>query len=134
MRTMAAGEFKAKCLGVIDEVKATGKTVLITKRGKPMARILPFEEQTPQESPESIFGFLRADGDHHRGHRFLWSSPTRSGSGWSNERWERFERGTEQSDPARYPCRHLARTYPGEDFLTAATPQSVRSRIGRSRF
>ena len=56
MQTMAAGEFKAKCLGVIDEVNATGKTVIITKRGKPMARLLPLEEQASKESPESIFG------------------------------------------------------------------------------
>ena len=59
MQTMAAGEFKAKCLGVIDEVKATGKTVIITKRGILMARLLPLEEQAPKESPESIFGCLR---------------------------------------------------------------------------
>ena len=32
MRTMAAGEFKAKCLAVIDEVNATGEPLLITKR------------------------------------------------------------------------------------------------------
>jgi len=58
MQTMAAGEFKAKCLGLIDEVKGTGKTVIITKRGKPMARLLPFEAP-PKESPEAIFGCLR---------------------------------------------------------------------------
>jgi len=35
MRTMAAGEFKAKCLGVMTEVNSTGQPVLVTKRGKP---------------------------------------------------------------------------------------------------
>jgi len=59
MRTMAAGEFKAKCLAVMAEVSSTGKPVLVTKRGKPLARVLPVEEQTPKESPESIFGCLR---------------------------------------------------------------------------
>jgi len=60
MQTMAAGEFKAKCLRVIDEVKATGKTVIITKRGKPVARISPLEA-SPQEK-KSIFGRLRPMG------------------------------------------------------------------------
>ncbi|MFZ1086305.1 MAG: type II toxin-antitoxin system prevent-host-death family antitoxin [Terracidiphilus sp.] len=58
MQRMAAGEFKAKCLGLIDEVNASGKTVIITKRGKPMARLLPFET-LPKESPAAIFGCLR---------------------------------------------------------------------------
>ncbi len=60
MRIMAAGEFKAKCLGVIDEVNSTGKPVLVTKRGKPMVRVLPLEA-SPQEK-KSIFGRLRPMG------------------------------------------------------------------------
>jgi prevent-host-death family protein len=59
MRIMAAGEFKAKCLAVMDEVQATGETVVVTKRGKPVARMAPLEEQTTKESPEAIFGCLR---------------------------------------------------------------------------
>jgi prevent-host-death family protein len=59
MRTMAAGEFKAKCLAVMDEVKATGETVLITKRGKEVARLTPPGEPAPAEAPEAIFGCLR---------------------------------------------------------------------------
>ncbi len=55
MRTMAIGEFKAKCLAVMAEVNSTGQPVLVTKRGKPLARVLPFEEVTPKETPESIF-------------------------------------------------------------------------------
>jgi prevent-host-death family protein len=56
---MAAGEFKAKCLSVMAEVNSTGKPVLVTKRGKPLARVLPLEEPAPKESPEAIFGCLR---------------------------------------------------------------------------
>lgn len=59
MQTIAAGEFKAKCLGLIDEVNASGNAVVITKRGKPMARLMPIEDQTAKESPEAIFGCLR---------------------------------------------------------------------------
>jgi hypothetical protein len=37
-RTLAAGEFKATCLAVLDEVAASGRGVLITKRGEPVER------------------------------------------------------------------------------------------------
>uniref|UniRef100_E6QHX8 Antitoxin n=1 Tax=mine drainage metagenome TaxID=410659 RepID=E6QHX8_9ZZZZ len=40
-RTMAAGEFKAKCLKVLDEVAATRESVIVTKFGKPVARLVP---------------------------------------------------------------------------------------------
>jgi prevent-host-death family protein len=62
MRTMPAGEFKAKCLAVMAEVSATGQPVLVTKRGKPLARVLPLEDHPPKEAPEAIFGCLRHMG------------------------------------------------------------------------
>lgn len=59
MRTMPAGEFKAKCLAVLDEVNETGEPVLITKRGKPVARVVASNDVAREEAPESIFGALR---------------------------------------------------------------------------
>ena len=57
MRSIAAGEFKAKCLAILDEVNATGEPVIVTKRGKPVARVdVPF--QSKSESADSIFGCL----------------------------------------------------------------------------
>lgn len=41
MKTMTATEFKAKCLAVLDEVGASGETVTILKRGKPVAQLVP---------------------------------------------------------------------------------------------
>jgi prevent-host-death family protein len=38
-----AGEFKAKCLELMDQVAATGASILITKRGEPVARLVPVE-------------------------------------------------------------------------------------------
>jgi prevent-host-death family protein len=38
---IAAGEFKAKCLGLLDEVQRQRKEVVITKRGKPVAKLVP---------------------------------------------------------------------------------------------
>jgi prevent-host-death family protein len=41
MKTMAAGKFKAQCLKVMDQVNATREPVLITKKGKPVAKLVP---------------------------------------------------------------------------------------------
>lgn len=44
MRTIPAGQFKARCLKLLDEVAETGETIVVTKRGKPVARVEPIEE------------------------------------------------------------------------------------------
>lgn len=44
--TMAAGEFKAKCLKVLDEVQRQRKQVTILKRGKPVAKLVPVTERS----------------------------------------------------------------------------------------
>jgi prevent-host-death family protein len=53
-KTMAAGAFKAKCLKVMDEVQAKRESIIITKRGKPVAKLVPVER-----ADDPIFGFLR---------------------------------------------------------------------------
>jgi prevent-host-death family protein len=40
-----ASEFKAKCLALMDEVARTGKSVVITKNGKPIAELVPHRPQ-----------------------------------------------------------------------------------------
>jgi prevent-host-death family protein len=54
MKKMAAGAFKANCLAGMDDVQAKHETVLITKRGKPVAKLIPAGPQV-----DEIFGFLR---------------------------------------------------------------------------
>lgn len=49
-----AGEFKAKCLHIMDEVNQSRQSVIITKRGKPVAKLIPFEEKKI-----SLFGKLK---------------------------------------------------------------------------
>jgi prevent-host-death family protein len=44
MRTIPAGRFKAHCLRLLDEVAETGETIVVTKRGKPVARVEAVEE------------------------------------------------------------------------------------------
>jgi prevent-host-death family protein len=44
MRTIPAGRFKAHCLRLLDEVAETGETIVVTKRGKAVAKVEPIEE------------------------------------------------------------------------------------------
>lgn len=43
--TIAAGEFKAKCLHLLDEVAETRAPLVITKRGKPVAKLVPIDNE-----------------------------------------------------------------------------------------
>ena len=54
MKTMAAGTFKTNCLAIMDEVQKKRESVVITKRGKPVAKLVPVEQQD-----DDIFGFLQ---------------------------------------------------------------------------
>ena len=53
-RTIPAGQFKARCLALMDEVAAKRQAVVITKRGKPVAKLVPVEKQK-----DDIFGFFK---------------------------------------------------------------------------
>jgi prevent-host-death family protein len=57
MRKMAAGSFKANCLAVMDEVQAKHETVVITKRGKPVAKLVPLNTET-----DETYNFLAGKG------------------------------------------------------------------------
>lgn len=47
-RVVPAGEFKAKCLGLLDEVEASGEEVVVTKRGRPVAKLVPLDDERPR--------------------------------------------------------------------------------------
>lgn len=49
---MAAGRFKAECLKLLDDVADTRQPLTITKRGRPVARLVPVEPDAP------LFGAL----------------------------------------------------------------------------
>lgn len=44
MRTMKASEFKAKCLKLMDEVAASGESIVVTKNGEPVSRLVPYRK------------------------------------------------------------------------------------------
>jgi prevent-host-death family protein len=50
MRTLAAGKFKNTCLKTLDEVARDRRPVLITKRGRPVARLVPVTAKTSKRS------------------------------------------------------------------------------------
>lgn len=55
-RTIAAGEFKAQCLKLMEEVRDSGDELVITKRGKPVAKLVPLKYPADNES---IFGCMK---------------------------------------------------------------------------
>lgn len=56
-KTIPAGTFKARCLAIMDEVASKRESVVITKRGKPVAKLVPVEQQK-----DDIFGFFKGKG------------------------------------------------------------------------
>jgi len=51
IRIISAAEFKAKCLQLIDDVYDENSEVIVTKRGVPKARLIPFRQP---EEPEFV--------------------------------------------------------------------------------
>ena len=56
-----AGQFKARCLKIIDDVRKDHGQVVITKFGKPVAKLVPVEG----EPEKPLFGFLRGTATIH---------------------------------------------------------------------
>ena len=61
-RTIKASEFKARCLKLMEEVAQSGEEIVITKRGRPVSRLVPYRQR-----PERWFGadrdIIRIHGD-----------------------------------------------------------------------
>ena len=55
---IAASEFKAKCLALMDQLAARKlDRIVVTKRGRPVAVLTP--PPTPEEVAEAFFGFMK---------------------------------------------------------------------------
>jgi prevent-host-death family protein len=57
-KTISASRFKAECLGLLDEVAETGAEITVTKRGKPVAKVVPIE---PAPSLKGSVTYLVSD-------------------------------------------------------------------------
>lgn len=62
MKTIAAAKFKARCLKIVEEVRTRRASVLITKRGKPLAKLVP-PDQAKNETFGSLAGKIEILGD-----------------------------------------------------------------------
>jgi prevent-host-death family protein len=62
MRKMAAAQFKAECLAVMDHVSQSGQPVVITKHGKPVVKVVPVN-QREDEIFGALSGIARIKGD-----------------------------------------------------------------------
>ena len=60
MITITAAEFKTHCLRLMDLAQLQKESIIITKRGVPVAKMVPFEEE-----PEIFFGYLKGTAVTH---------------------------------------------------------------------
>lgn len=63
MKTMAITKFKAYALKIIDQVAKTNESIVITKRGKPLARIVPFKKSEQKSVPGKLADVLVFEKD-----------------------------------------------------------------------
>jgi prevent-host-death family protein len=56
-KSVGAGEFKAKCLRLLDEVARQRAPLIITKRGKPVAKLVPIDDE-----PLTLYGRMAGMG------------------------------------------------------------------------
>jgi prevent-host-death family protein len=59
MQSIPISKFKATCLAVLERVRRTGEPVCVTRRGVPVAEIVP---STPPPTPDSWLGQLAGTG------------------------------------------------------------------------
>lgn len=62
MKRIAAGKFKTHCLKLMEQVRTTREPVLITKRGKPLAKLVP-AEKAADDFIGSLEGVIKIVGD-----------------------------------------------------------------------
>ena len=62
MKTIAAGEFKARCLTLMEDVRSTREPLIITKRGKPVAKLVPADDDK-DDFIGRLEGVFRVVGD-----------------------------------------------------------------------
>lgn len=62
MKKIAAGEFKARCLALMEDVRSTRQPILITKRGKPIAKLVPADTEK-DEWIGRLDGVFKVAGD-----------------------------------------------------------------------
>jgi prevent-host-death family protein len=87
MARVPATEFKAKCLELMDRVSERHETFVITKRGRPVAKLVPVEPA----AKEPLFGRLRGMGVEEVGDI---TQPVTPAGAWETlEEWLQLNQG-----------------------------------------
>lgn len=63
MQTLSVSEFKAKALGIMEQIAQTGETVVVTKRGKAIVKVVPYSEDVEANVPGTLRGTVLEEGD-----------------------------------------------------------------------
>jgi prevent-host-death family protein len=63
MKTMAISEFKTHALKIIDQLSKNHETIIVTKRGKPLAKLLPYEDIQDSIKPGQLVETLIFEDD-----------------------------------------------------------------------
>jgi prevent-host-death family protein len=62
MKRIAAGEFKARCLTLMEDVRSTREPLVVTKRGKPVVKLVPADDDK-DDFIGRLEGVFRVVGD-----------------------------------------------------------------------
>ena len=63
MKTVMLSTFKARCIALLREAQRTAEPIVVTRRGRPLARIEPLPEPTPVWRLGKQRGRMRIKGD-----------------------------------------------------------------------
>jgi|SaaInlStandDraft_2_1057019.scaffolds.fasta_scaffold242573_1 prevent-host-death family protein len=69
-----AGEFKAKCLKLMDEVNHKKETYIITKHGKAVAKLVPIETEPQKELFGALKGYITIKDDLTKPTKETWNA------------------------------------------------------------
>ena len=62
VKKIAAADFKARCLTLMEDVRSTRQPLIITKRGKPVAKLVPLDD-VKDEFFDRLKGVIKIVGD-----------------------------------------------------------------------
>ncbi len=63
MQTMGISEFKAHALKILDQVAKSQESIVITKRGKPIAQVIPYRNSDMNPKPGKLANYLVFEKD-----------------------------------------------------------------------
>jgi prevent-host-death family protein len=62
-KTFSVSEFKSKSLGLLEKIARSGESITITKRGKPIAKVIPFQDSQEKAVPGRLEATLLSEED-----------------------------------------------------------------------